>query len=145
MIDRESFCGQIALFGKLISCVVVELFRVENCVLLLRNGTRGYILRNPGKSYSRLPGGPSFVHSKLRGGIENAFQVLALQESRFHFQPLVWRQPSQEVNCNPRQCWFSGYHSDIGGGNEKEVLAHFALYWMMCNLKTFVRVCFQME
>jgi hypothetical protein len=36
MTSRESFCNQFACFRKPISCVVVESFRVGNCMLLLR-------------------------------------------------------------------------------------------------------------
>ena len=36
MSYRVGFCGQFAPFRKPIRCVVVELFRVENCMLLLR-------------------------------------------------------------------------------------------------------------
>jgi hypothetical protein len=45
MADRESLCDQFSCFGKSIGCVVVELFRIENCMLLL-------IQKIIGKSYS---------------------------------------------------------------------------------------------
>ncbi|KAI0180921.1 hypothetical protein GGR52DRAFT_522240 [Hypoxylon sp. FL1284] len=36
------------------------------------------------------------------------------------------------------QCWFLGYHSDIGGGTRGEGLAQFSLAWMIARLNSFV-------
>ncbi|KAF2265846.1 hypothetical protein CC78DRAFT_615687 [Lojkania enalia] len=85
------------------------------------------------------PGGPSFVHSDLCERIENAFQALSLDEHRYHFHPLVWRFPDAPLaGGHLEQCWFLGYHADVGGGNPKEALAHIALAWVITKLKRFV-------
>ncbi|KAF1963523.1 hypothetical protein CC80DRAFT_8051, partial [Byssothecium circinans] len=82
-----------------------------------------------------------FVHSDLCDNIEHAFQALSLHEHRRHFRPVVWKRP----NHNPaivntlKQCWFLGYHSDIGGGKKKEALAHLSLVWMMSQLTGLLR------
>ncbi|KAI0856810.1 hypothetical protein F4860DRAFT_491734 [Xylaria cubensis] len=80
-----------------------------------------------------------FVNSDLPDGVENAFQALSLFERRFHFHPIVLRKP-EGSNCNLHQCWFPGYHGDIGGGNDKEALAHFALAWMIAKLQGFLAI-----
>lgn len=78
--------------------------------------------------------GFGWVHSVPPTGIEHIYQALSLHERRYYFFPIVTKRP---VIHEPllQQCWFSGYHGDIGGGNEKEVLAHFALAWMMSTLQ----------
>jgi hypothetical protein len=37
-----------------------------------------------------------------------------------------------------KQCWFLGFHTDIGGGNVPGVLAHVALIWMMDQLNNYL-------
>ncbi|KAK7912246.1 hypothetical protein PG985_014727 [Apiospora marii] len=87
------------------------------------------------------PGPFAFVCSDLLGNIEHAFQALALHERRAHFNPLVWeRVPDSTGNTTLKQCWFAGYHSDIGGGNYKGALSHFALVWMIAKLDPFVSI-----
>ncbi|KAK7998985.1 hypothetical protein PG991_014660 [Apiospora marii] len=80
----------------------------------------------------------SFVHSLLPEGIENAFQALALHEHRYHFLPIVWVKHDNSQNLE--QCWFTGYHRDIGGGSEDEVLSHFALAWIIGKLQRFLSI-----
>ncbi|KAK6361038.1 hypothetical protein TWF730_007153 [Orbilia blumenaviensis] len=87
------------------------------------------------------PGGPNFVHSDLCDGIEHAIQALSLHEHRYHFHPLVWRRPPGATHppiSKLEQCWFQGYHADIGGGNECESLAHFALVWVIAKLENSI-------
>ncbi|GIJ81563.1 hypothetical protein Asppvi_000062 [Aspergillus pseudoviridinutans] len=90
-----------------------------------------------GFSGPRLPSRFSFVLSDLCEGIENAFQALSLHERRLAFLPYVWK-PRETNHCSLQQCWFMGYHADIGGGNKDECLAHFALAWMISKLDPFV-------
>ncbi|KAJ8123357.1 hypothetical protein O1611_g9612 [Lasiodiplodia mahajangana] len=80
-----------------------------------------------------------FVDSRLPNGVENAFQAISLFEHRFHFHPIVLRRP-KKGKCVLEQCWFPGYHGDIGGGNKTEALAHFALAWMIVKLRTFLSI-----
>ncbi|KAK6526544.1 hypothetical protein TWF694_005126 [Orbilia ellipsospora] len=93
---------------------------------------------------SILIDGPSFIHSDLPRGIENAFQALSPDDKRHRFLPIVWSRPSSlgflRASSRQRleQCWFTGYHADIGGGRERESLAHFALAWMISKLDEFV-------
>ncbi|ORX96874.1 peptidoglycan binding domain-containing protein [Basidiobolus meristosporus CBS 931.73] len=62
-----------------------------------------------------------FHSTKLNPKIENAFQALALDETRGNFPPTLWYLDSSCCNedgttsVNLKQCWFPGYHSDVGG------------------------------
>ncbi|KAK7912248.1 hypothetical protein PG985_014729 [Apiospora marii] len=85
----------------------------------------------------------SFAHSDLLEDIEYAFQALSLHERRRHFRPIVWRYLNpvgNEYSKNLEQCWFAGYHNDVGGNGEKGVLAHFALAWLIAKLEPYVAI-----
>ncbi|KAH7377459.1 hypothetical protein BKA64DRAFT_586177 [Cadophora sp. MPI-SDFR-AT-0126] len=69
-----------------------------------------------------------------RPRVENVFQALALDEKRFHFQPMLWQRHQTQ---NLTQCWFRGSHSDVGGGNVNSGLANISLAWMMGKLEPF--------
>ncbi|KAI0478200.1 hypothetical protein F4859DRAFT_478948 [Xylaria cf. heliscus] len=85
----------------------------------------------------------NFVNSDLCNGIEHAIQALSCHEHRRPFCPIVWRIPNDDrktINGKNRlqQCWFMGYHSDIGGGVRGEGLSHYPLAWMMSKLEEFL-------
>lgn len=73
-------------------------------------------------------------------GVEHIFHALSLHERRRVFSPVLMSVPRQPQDGARRleQCWFSGYHGDIGGGREDDALAHLALSWMMARLAPFV-------
>lgn len=79
----------------------------------------------------------SFVNTKVSPNIEYAFQALALEEHRKPFRPTVWEQPDgQELPRVLKQCWFTGYHSLVGGGNtDNNEIPNIALAWMIAQLK----------
>jgi uncharacterized protein (DUF2235 family) len=85
----------------------------------------------------RPPASPLIADSQLRNIAENVFQALSLHEYRRPFQAIVARQPP-DSRCRLEQCWFMGYHSDIGGGRNEETLAHFALAWMITKLRPYI-------
>ena len=65
----------------------------------------------------------------LGPGVENAFQALALDETRAPFVPVVWRdqpRPDQRIE----QAWFTGRHPDVCGGFGSRALADVSLAWM---------------
>jgi len=70
--------------------------------------------------------------TKLGKHVERAYQALALDEDRVDFNCLKFvqsdagRQKGQVL----KQCWFSGSHSDIGGGFAAHDLADLTLMWM---------------
>ena len=81
--------------------------------------------------------GLNWVHWEPPAGIEPIYQAISLHERRKYFLPVVMRRPVVGA-YHLQQCWFSGYHGDIGGGDKKEVLAHFALAWMISRLRGLV-------
>jgi uncharacterized protein (DUF2235 family) len=78
-----------------------------------------------------------FVNSELCPIIDNAFQALALYEHRRHFRPIVWRARNNDQQTL-KQCWFLGYHGDVGGGRKDAALSHIALVWIISQLKDFL-------
>lgn len=79
-----------------------------------------------------------FVDSDLRG-VENAFQALALHERRRSFLPTVlrlrnWQQEQEQPPPNLEQCWFLGYHGNIGGDRKKNAIGNIALAWALGKL-----------
>ncbi|KIW84012.1 hypothetical protein Z517_03258 [Fonsecaea pedrosoi CBS 271.37] len=91
----------------------------------------------------RVPGEFAFVNSGLGNRIQHAIHALSLHERRRPFLPIVWRtSDTAETLINQtrtlRQCWFVGYHSDIGGGREFQGLSHISLAWMIARLQTFL-------
>lgn len=64
-----------------------------------------------------------------------AYHALAIDECRKPFKPSIWTtQPNdcQEV----KQVWFSGVHSNIGGGYANDGLSDIALAWMVKMVST---------
>jgi Uncharacterized alpha/beta hydrolase domain (DUF2235) len=63
---------------------------------------------------------------ELHGSVRYGCQALALDEPRQSFSPVLWNDAD-----NVEQIWFSGAHSDIGGGYPRQGLSIVALHWMM--------------
>ncbi|CAH0040704.1 unnamed protein product [Clonostachys rhizophaga] len=74
-----------------------------------------------------------FVDSRLCTNIDYAFQALALDEKRFNFQPMLWKE--KDTTQHLTQCWFRGSHGDVGGGNDSFCLANLPLAWMISKLQ----------
>ncbi|KAK7059013.1 hypothetical protein VNI00_001637 [Paramarasmius palmivorus] len=68
--------------------------------------------------------------------IERAYHALALNEPRKNFDCTKLEQT--ELGRSKKQileeCWFSGSHSDIGGGYRDHDLADLTLTWMVANV-----------
>ena len=71
-----------------------------------------------------------FFNAHLSPDIKNAYQALAIDEKRGVFKPALW---TGEINSDQavEQTWFSGVHSDVGGGYEQATLSNVALSWMV--------------
>jgi uncharacterized protein (DUF2235 family) len=84
----------------------------------------------------------SFVDTKVCDNIEHAFHAIALDEHRKHFEPTIWEQPDRSKwPLTLKQCWFTGYHTHIGGGNDtNNMLPNIALAWIMTQIKDFLDV-----
>lgn len=61
----------------------------------------------------------TFHNTDLSPIVIHARHALALDEMRASFQPTLWTKTSK----NTKQIWFSGVHSDIGGGYKENGLS----------------------
>jgi len=119
--------------------------RIEACAVWDTVGALGPIATRFGLFRPKQDRKLGFIRSDLNQGINNAFQALSLHDRRRSFLPMVWSKPTRgrdgsEMDAANRleQCWFMGYHGDIGGGRHGEGLAHFSLAWMLARLRRFV-------
>jgi uncharacterized protein (DUF2235 family) len=73
--------------------------------------------------------------------VQRACHALALDDERTTFHPVLWDESAQ-VPASPdqprplsderiSQVWFSGMHSNVGGGYPDDSLAHIPQYWIM--------------
>jgi uncharacterized protein (DUF2235 family) len=87
-----------------------------------------------------------YVGGETPERLHNAFQALALNETRYEFTPTLWEKSSTGSNTNIQQCWFRGDHSDIGGGWPDSGLANLTLLWMVSRFKqSLLEVTFDEE
>jgi uncharacterized protein (DUF2235 family) len=64
--------------------------------------------------------------------VDFAYHALALDERRKSFVPTLWDQDDQAPSSQVlQQVWFSGVHSDIGGGYREAGLSDIPLRWLM--------------
>jgi uncharacterized protein (DUF2235 family) len=73
--------------------------------------------------------------------VQRACHALALDDERTTFHPVLWDESAQ-IPASPdrprllsderiSQVWFSGMHSNVGGGYPDDSLAHIPQYWIM--------------
>ena len=75
---------------------------------------------------------------KLSGKVKCARHALSIDDKRDAFMPLLWDEVHEQTlpdfdKDKPRlqQVWFSGMHSDVGGGYSDDSLAYVSLWWMI--------------
>jgi hypothetical protein len=76
-----------------------------------------------------------FLDTTLHPAIKNAYQALAIDEKRAQFPPTLWQGPAASGQTL-EQVWFTGAHSDVGGGEPDDqsgttALSDITLGWMM--------------
>ena len=72
----------------------------------------------------------NFYYYRLTKNVKHAYQALAIDDERTAFWPYVWREAGREKE-SVEQVWFSGMHSNVGGGYPRSGMASVPLYWMM--------------
>jgi uncharacterized protein (DUF2235 family) len=72
-----------------------------------------------------------FHDTTLSSYVANAHQALAIDERRGPFVPTLWQQQPGSTGQTLEQVWFSGVHSDVGGGYREPALSEIALLWMV--------------
>jgi hypothetical protein len=77
----------------------------------------------------------AFHHTGLGPRVEYAYHALAIDEHRKPFLPTIWlANPAPTVKQQLKQVWFSGAHSNVGGGYPDHVLSDAAYFWMCANV-----------
>ena len=76
-----------------------------------------------------------FLDTSLNPKIKNGFHAMAMDERRAQFMPTLWTG-TPTADQHVEQVWFTGAHSDIGGGEPDDVngvkeLSDIALSWMI--------------
>jgi uncharacterized protein (DUF2235 family) len=79
----------------------------------------------------------AFHDTDLSTHVDGAFHALAIDETRKAFLPALWQQQPHAGNQVLEQVWFSGVHSDVGGGYAESGLSDIALLWMMAKARSF--------
>jgi hypothetical protein len=62
--------------------------------------------------------------------IQRACHALSLDDERTTFHPVLWNEKDVPAG-RLQQVWFSGVHSNVGGGYPDDSLAYIPLYWIM--------------
>jgi len=76
-----------------------------------------------------------FLDTGLNPKIKNAFHAMALDERREQFMPTLWTS-TPAADQHVEQVWFTGAHSDVGGGEPDDApgvseLSDIPLSWMI--------------
>ena len=75
---------------------------------------------------------PHQFHSfDLSDSVEFARQALSIDEERKSFLPVIWNPVENDTTGKMKQVWFSGVHTDVGGGYDEENLSNISLKWML--------------
>lgn len=75
----------------------------------------------------------------LHPSVQRVCHALALDDERTTFHPVLWDESTQATSANGAltkdsrisQVWFTGVHSNVGGGYPDDSLAHIPMYWIM--------------
>ena len=87
----------------------------------------GRVQRWAGERWERFRVG--FHDCNLSEIVENAYQALAIDERRGPFNPSIWDKTTGQSQV--LQTWFTGVHSNIGGGYPDAGLSDTALLWIV--------------
>ena len=86
------------------------------------------------RSPSGSPAGSScggFTDAQLSSHVRNAFHAVSIDKQRRPFKPTLWTQPGAVPDQTVQQVWFSGVHTEVGGGSRDASLSDIALLWMV--------------
>ncbi|KAG2072598.1 hypothetical protein BDR04DRAFT_1153038 [Suillus decipiens] len=83
-----------------------------------------------------------FPNNELGEHIERAYHALAINETRLDFNCCKFEQTDGGLKKGQilKQCWFSGDHSDIGGGWKDHDLSDITLAWMVANVSDMLSI-----
>lgn len=72
----------------------------------------------------------------LNSNVIRACHAISIDDCRETFHPVVWDECIDERPERINQVWFSGMHSNVGGGYPKNQLSRVALDWMIEQVQT---------
>lgn len=85
----------------------------------------------PSRMLDRIPGLQHRFHNlRLSEAVENAYHALAIDDERKTFHPELWDHETLEYQ-SLTQVWFSGMHTDVGGGYPERGLSDIPLVWLV--------------
>lgn len=73
----------------------------------------------------------NFYDYELNATIKNAYQALSIDDERKTFHPKVWDESANDFSGIVEQVWFSGVHSNVGGGYARTGLSNITMDWMV--------------
>lgn len=73
----------------------------------------------------------TFYNYRLDRNIKNVYHALAIDDERKTFHPKLWNETRADRPVKIEQVWFTGAHSNVGGGYPRAGLSTVALDWMM--------------
>jgi hypothetical protein len=99
-------------------------------------GALGIPVKLPGwEEVSRVFGGWEelwgFHDTQLSSHVHHAYHALAIDEQREPFRPCLWMQDPNPGGQTLQQVWFSGVHTEVGGGSRNSGLSDIALLWLV--------------
>ena len=78
-----------------------------------------------------IPGWKHRYHDfTLHPSVKNAYHALSIDDDRKWFQPTIWNSYNENYQ-KVEQVWFSGSHTDVGGGFREPGLSDITLEWMV--------------
>jgi uncharacterized protein (DUF2235 family) len=78
-----------------------------------------------------IPGWKHRYHDfTLHPSVKNAYHALSIDDDRKWFHPTIWDAYNDDYQ-KVEQVWFSGSHTDVGGGFREPGLADITLEWMV--------------
>ena len=75
-----------------------------------------------------------FPDRELSLKVQSACHAVSIDDERLTFHPLLWNE-KEESGERIEQVWFTGVHSDVGGGYPQNSLAFVTLDWMISRLE----------
>ena len=74
-----------------------------------------------------------FPNSELNPDVRHGRHALSIDERRGMYEAFPWSPPPKDVDQEIKQVWFTGVHSDVGGGypDSERGLSDIALEWML--------------
>lgn len=78
-----------------------------------------------------LLGNYRFLNVGLNLKVKSAYHALSIDENRRAFLPTLWDATALDPHQRVKQVWFTGIHSNVGGGYADAGLSDNALLWMV--------------